>query len=243
MDRVPNSLGRSFDVQVLLKTTDINETVRIHLAKVYATLAVTLLAAMVGSIVHLQLNIGGVITGLLTFVFMFLLATDRDKQNIPKRLGIISLFGFFKGASLGPLIVTALDVDPRILVTAFLGTTCVFICFTLSALFARRRSMLFLGGTLSSMLFYMFLLSLVQYFVRSTLINNINLYLGLFMFCGYILYDTQLIIEKADRGSTDFVWDALELFIDFVAIFVRVLIILLQNSGSKDKKKKQEKET
>jgi len=93
------------------------------------------------------------------------------------------------------------------------------------------------------MLFYMFLLSLVQYFVRSTLINNINLYLGLFMFCGYILYDTQLIIEKADRGSTDFVWDALELFIDFVAIFVRVLIILLQNSGSKDKKKKQEKET
>jgi len=87
--------------------------------------------------------------------------------------------------------------------------------------------MLFLGGTLSSMLFYLFLLSVVQIFVKSTFINNINLYLGLFMFCGYILYDTQLIIEKSDRGSTDFVWDALELFIDFVAVFVRVLIILL----------------
>jgi len=239
MDRVSNSFGRSFDFQVLLKTTDINQAVRLHLAKVYATLALTLLAAMVGTIVHLQLNIGGIITTLLIFVCMFLLAADREKQNIPKRLGIIALFGFFKGASLGPLIQYAIHLDPSILVTAFLGTTCVFICFTLSALLARRRSMLFLGGTLSSMLFYMFLLSVVQIFVKSTLINNINLYLGLFMFCGYILYDTQLIIEKSDRGSTDFVWDALELFIDFVAVFVRVLIILLQNSD-KDKKKKRE---
>jgi len=89
------------------------------------------------------------------------------------------------------------------------------------------------------MLFYMFLLSVVQLFVSSTVLTNINLYLGLFMFCGYILYDTQLIIEKADHGSTDFVWDALELFIDFVAVFVRILIILLQHTG-KDKKKRRE---
>jgi FtsH-binding integral membrane protein len=224
---------------VLLKTTDINEPVRKHLAKVYATLALTVIAAMGGAIAHVQFNIGGIITGLLTFVAMFFLATDRDKTNIPKRLGVVAACGFFKGASLGPLIQHAFHTDPSILVTAFLGTTCVFICFTLSALLARRRSMLFLGGTLSSMLFYMFLLSVVQLFVRSTLITNVNLYLGLFMFCGYILYDTQLIIEKSDRGSDDFVWDALELFIDFVAVFVRVLIILLQNTGDKDKKKKR----
>ena len=33
-----------------------------------------------------------------------------------------------------------------ILPTAFLGTAMIFTCFTLSALYARRRSYLFLGG-------------------------------------------------------------------------------------------------
>lgn len=33
-----------------------------------------------------------------------------------------------------------------IIITAFLGTSVIFICFTLSALYAKRRSYLFLGG-------------------------------------------------------------------------------------------------
>ena len=33
-----------------------------------------------------------------------------------------------------------------IIVTAFLGTSIIFLCFTLSALYAKRRSYLFLGG-------------------------------------------------------------------------------------------------
>jgi hypothetical protein len=33
-----------------------------------------------------------------------------------------------------------------IIVTAFLGTSMIFLCFTLSALYAKRRSYLFLGG-------------------------------------------------------------------------------------------------
>lgn len=33
-----------------------------------------------------------------------------------------------------------------IIVSAFLGTSVIFLCFTLSALYAQRRSYLFLGG-------------------------------------------------------------------------------------------------
>lgn len=33
-----------------------------------------------------------------------------------------------------------------IIMTAFMGTSVIFICFTLSALYAKRRSYLFLGG-------------------------------------------------------------------------------------------------
>jgi len=235
----PSFGAHAFDLQVLLKSTDLAPPIRTHLAKVYATLALTVASAMLGAFADVQYHIGGIVTGLATFALMFLLGFDKDKENIPKRLGIISAFGFFKGCSIGPLINLSFHVDPSILVTAFLGTVCVFVCFTLSALLARRRSMLFLGGTLSSMLFYMLLLSVAQIFMKSSLISNVTLYLGLFMFCGYILYDTQLIIEKADRGNNDFVWDALALFLDFIALFVRVLIILLQNTGNKEKKRRR----
>lgn len=43
-----------------------------------------------------------------------------------------------------------LHVDPSILVTALLATTTVFVCFAGTALFAKRRSFLYLGGVLSS---------------------------------------------------------------------------------------------
>lgn len=32
------------------------------------------------------------------------------------------------------------------------------------------------------------------------------MYLGLFIMCGFVLFDTQLIIEKAENGDKDYVW-------------------------------------
>ncbi len=57
------------------------------------------------------------------------------------------------------------------------------------------------------------------------------------MFLMYVVYDTQMMIEKAVLGSKDVAWDAMELFIDFVAIFVRICVILLKNKEKKSKKK------
>jgi len=239
---MPFGNKNSFDISILFKNTDIREEIRSHLVKVYSTLALTVAAAMIGAAAHVQFNIGGIITALATFAIMFALGTDQEK-NPTKRVALLSAFGFFQGCSLGPLVELGLRADPSILITAFLGTTCVFVCFTVVALFARRRSLLFLAGTLSSLLTFTLLLSFAQIFLKSRALFNINLYLGLFIFCGYVLYDTQLIIERADQGTSDFAWDALELFIDFVAIFVRILIILLQNTGKEKKTRRRSEDS
>ena len=50
--------------------------------------------------------------------------------------------------------------------------------------------------------------------------------------CGFVLYDTQVIIEKRRAGDKDFVAHSVDLFIDFISIFRRLLVILAQNANS-----------
>lgn len=52
---------------------------------------------------------------------------------------------------------------------------------------------------------------------------------GLLVFMGYVLFDTQMIIERANRGDYNYVKHALDLFVDFVAIFVRLLVIMVSH--------------
>lgn len=54
-----------------------------------------------------------------------------------------------------------------------------------------------------------------------------------------MVFDTQLMVEKATLGDRDFAWHAAELFIDFVAIFVRICIILLRNRSGRHSREKR----
>lgn len=129
---------------------------------------------------------------------------------------------------MGPLLETVIAINPSIIVTALTGTVVIFGSFSLSAIFAERGKWLYLGGTLMTLLTTLLLLSLANVFFGSYLIFQLHLYLGLLLMCGFVLYDTQLIIEKRRHGNKDFVTHALDLFIDFVGIFKRLLIILSQ---------------
>lgn len=42
-----------------------------------------------------------------------------------------------------------------------------------------------------------------------------------------MIYDTQEILERAYQGELDYVKHALTLFTDFVAVFVRILVIMV----------------
>jgi FtsH-binding integral membrane protein len=113
---------------------------------------------------------------------------------------------------------------------AFLGSVAVFACFSGAALVARRREYLFLGGILSSVVSLMLLLQFSSLiFGRSAFMYNVEIFGGLLVFMGYVLFDTQMIIERANRGDYNYVKHALDLFVDFAAIFVRLLVIMVSH--------------
>lgn len=150
------------------------------------------------------------------------------------------LMGFLKGLTIAPLVDLTLNVDPAILVTAFLGTATIFACFSAFALVSKRREYFYLGGMLSSAVLGMFVVSLVNMWLRSAAVFTMELYVGLAVFLGYVVLDTQVMLESAIMGNRDYVWHAVELFVDLVAIFVRILVILLRNQQKREEKKKRD---
>jgi len=229
-----NIFTRNIDWNALGKTTTLTPVVRQHLTKVYTTLAASLLVAAIGSFVEILTHTFAGIYSFIALIGLVIWFAITDPAQIQKRIGLLFAIAFAQGVFIAPLIQHTLDIDPKIVSTAFLGTTCVFACFSGFALFSERRSYLYIGGMLSSALSMLCVLSIANIFARSLVMFNIQLYFGLLVFCGFVVFDTQLIVEKAIQGDKDFVAHSLELFIDFTKIFVRLLMIL-----SKDKKSKK----
>ncbi|PSR91683.1 Bax inhibitor like [Actinidia chinensis var. chinensis] len=234
-----SSSRNSWTYDSLKNFRQISPIVQIHLKQVYLSLCCALIASAAGAYLHILWNIGGLLTTLGCMGSMFWLLSTPPCQE-QKRVALLMASALFQGASIGPLIDLAIRIDPSILVSAFVGCGVAFGCFSVAAMLARRREYLYLGGLLSSgvsILFWLHFASSI--FGGSAALFKFELYFGLLVFVGYIVVDTQDIIEKAHLGDLDYVKHALTLFTDFAAVFVRILIIMLKNSEEKENKKKK----
>lgn len=75
------------------------------------------------------------------------------------------------------------------------------------------------------------LIGFVNIFLGWRMLNNISLYGGLAIFCGYVMFDTQLIIAKAENGDRDHVQHALLLFTDAINLFRHILVIMAKQKA------------
>ncbi|XP_040197143.1 bax inhibitor 1 [Rana temporaria] len=234
-------LDRNIDFKALLKFSNISPSTRQHLKQVYASFALSLLVAAAGAYVNVVFRF--LQGSFMSFagslgMMLWLMMTPHSRETEKKRLGILAGFAFFSGIGLGPALNLCLAVDPSIIPTAFLATAVIFTCFSLSALYAQRRTYLYLGGVLMSVMSLLLLSGLVNIFIGSTILLKFHLYVGLLVMCGFVLFDTQLIIEKVEHGDKDYVWHCVDLFLDFIAIFRKIMVILAMNEKEKKKERK-----
>eukprot|EP00891_Asterochloris_glomerata_P003251 jgi/Astpho2/3251/fgenesh1_pg.00052_%23_53_t len=206
MDFLNRREGLSADA--LWKFTDLSTSVQKHLEQVYLTLAALVLVAASGVAVQSILHIEPLVCMIgFAACSYFLASTPPNPKKMTKKVYALAAgTALFQGAAAAPLVQMALALHPGVLVTAFLGTAAVFACFSAAALVSRRRSYLYLTGTLASAMSGLLLMRVASIFLGSTARGftfSAELYGGLLIFVGWVLVDTQQIIEKASNGDED----------------------------------------
>ena len=201
-------------------------------------MSLSLAAAAVGAYAHLF--VGGIFSGGLVsmigsigFAIALFSTPDENGKNRDRRVAYLMGLAGCMGLSLGPLMEVALLIDSAIVPTALASTALIFACFTVSVIFSDQRSVLYLGGSLLSGLSCLMLISLVNLFLRSSLLTSVYLYGGLVLACGFVCYDTALIVEKRRRGDQDYVAHALLLFVDFVDLFRHLVVLLSRREADR----------
>lgn len=121
---------------------------------------------------------------------------------------------------------TILYTKASVLVALFL-TVVMVLCLTIYA-FYTKKNFTTLGGFLFTALILLLVCSLIQIFIYIPLLNMIFIYAGLIVFCIYLIYDVQLIVGKNNIkfSEDDYILAALNLYVDIIAIFIRILAIV-----------------
>jgi len=222
-------------MEKLFTMSHLKNDTRHHMKKVYSALTLTLMGATAGALLANMFPLLAnpfIVLGLSMYL-IFNLASRQgtQKERLIKLIG----FGVTSGAGLRPLLDMAIHVNANIVPTACILTASIFLCFSLVSLMAKERSLLYLGGMLSSALSAMFWMSLSNMYFGSSSISSMTLYGGVLVMSGYVCYDTQMIVARFEMGDRDFIYHSLDLFVDFISILRKLIIILTkkENDGKR----------
>jgi len=210
------------------------------LIQVYLILSFVIASTIIGVAVDIKWQLGGYCSHMINFILILAISLKKV-FDARLRFKLFIIYGFLQGISLGSLISIAIEIDPMIPIVALSWTIIVFIGFSISAFFFPRRLHMYLGSFLFMSLIFLLVVGLTDMFWCPVLFNyQIQVYFGLVVFCLFIVYDTQYMIHKIKTNSIDPVTHALDIFQDFISIFIRILLILMDKEKSSKKKKNKE---
>lgn len=165
------------------------------------------------------------IAGIGSLIVLIIAAVTKRREFKPlSRLNCFSV-AFLMGISLYPTLMYYWSVMGSFLVLVSLGiTTAIFGGLALYSS-QTKRDFTFLGGTLFAGIIALILISLVGFFIRSDIYHLAIAWLGILIFSGYVLHDIS-IIKNRPFTEADVPAIALNLFLDFINIFIYVLRIV-----------------
>lgn len=159
------------------------------------------------------------------------------RQEYPTNFYLMGVFTMFNSLSLGMIIS---QYDLLLVSQAFFLTAIIVVSLTMYTL-QSTKDFQWLGGMLYSALMVSALGGLLHIFFRNSVMETMLSVLGAFIFAGYIIYDTQLIMKHLN--PEEYVIGVLNLYMDIINLFIKILKILntLKQGESQRGEKKEKK--
>ncbi|XP_072719221.1 protein lifeguard 4 [Ciconia boyciana] len=198
------------------------------LRKVYSILSIQVLLTTVTSAIFLYS------TGVQAFVherpalvlisgfgsLAIIVALTLYRHQHPVNLYL--LFGFTLLEAL-TVAITVSFYDVSIVLQAFILTTAVFLGLTAYTLQSKRDFSKF-GAGLFACLWILILSGFLRLFFYSETIELVFAAAGALLFCGFIIYDTHLLMHKL--SPEEYILAAINLYLDIINLFLHLLRLL-----------------
>jgi len=197
--------------------------------KVYLTFFASLLMATLGVFVGLTESIFLTVLQYQTMFVIVEVAVCLFAITVRRKPGInllaLALFTFLSGLTLSPIIAYYTAIGNVAIIKEALILTVVTFSGLTGYVFITKKDFSYLHGFLSMSLFGLIAVAIISiFFTMSPVVNLIYSYFGVLVFSGYILYDTSRILHQWQ--SDDYVGFALQLYLDFINLFLYILRIL-----------------
>ena len=182
-----------------------------------------LLAASDSLELYIGILIGGLVSVLvLTFVGRWIISTTKSAFVA---ILIFSLFSISMGVWISPLI---LFYEIEVVGTSLLVTAVIFGIMAIYGSVTKTDLSGF-GSILFMILIGAILISIINIFIANTYIDWIISYVLLAVYVGFVAYDVQNVKKLAESGQLTTnvsLLMALNLYVDFIYIFIRLLAII-----------------
>ncbi|XP_066490062.1 protein lifeguard 4 [Tiliqua scincoides] len=198
------------------------------LRKVYSILSVQILLTTVTSAAFLYSNT------IRTFVhespalllvsllgsLVVILALTLYRHQHPVNLYL--LFGFTLLEAL-TVAITVTFYEVSVVLQAFILTTAVFLALTIYT-FQSKRDFSKVGAGLFAGLWILLLSNFLRLFFYSEVVELMFAAAGALLFCGFIIYDTHLLMHKL--SPEEYILAAINLYLDIINLFLHLLRLL-----------------
>jgi FtsH-binding integral membrane protein len=140
------------------------------------------------------------------------------------------LLGLFTLAMSYIVTMTTAEFPPKTVMIAAILTCGIVLALTLYAC-TTKTDFTICGGLLFVLGFVLIIASIMAIFIRSRILEIVISAASVVVFSIYLVYDTQLILGKGELKLQidDYIFAALNLYLDIVVIFLEILKLLGRN--------------
>lgn len=157
------------------------------------------------------------------------LSARLNKMSFATGAFVFGIYSMLNGITLSSIL---LAYSPGTVYTAFLSTALTFGVMSFIG-YTTKKDLTSIGSFLMMALVGLIIASLVNLFLRNSMMDTIITYLGLFLFIGLTAYDTQKIKQTLSMQGQ---WGidvrkialigALSLYLDFINLFLNIVRLL-----------------